>query len=74
MENKNQAQAKEEILLLVKQYYQNYMQPKSYQIGEKLSYAGRVFDEDEMVNLVDSSLDFWLTAGTYADRFEKSLA
>ena len=74
MENKNQAQAKEEILSLVKQYYQNYMQPKSYQIGEKISYAGRVFDEDEMVNLVDSSLEFWLTAGKYADRFEKSLA
>ncbi len=37
-------------------------------------YAGRVFDEREMIKLVDSSLDFWLTAGRYADQFEKELA
>lgn len=39
-----------------------------------ISYAGRVYDEKEMVNLVDSSLDFWLTAGRYTDQFEKELA
>lgn len=74
MQNKSQEQAKKEILSLVKQYYQDYMQPKAYQAGEKISYAGRVFDEDEMVNLVDSSLDFWLTSGRYADQFERDLA
>jgi len=37
-------------------------------------YAGRVFDENEMVNLVDSSLDFWLTAGRYAEEFESRFA
>jgi CDP-6-deoxy-D-xylo-4-hexulose-3-dehydrase len=40
----------------------------------KVDYAGRVFDDAELVNLVDSSLDFWLTAGRFADRFEKGLA
>ena len=36
--------------------------------------AGRVFDADEIVELVDSSLDFWLTAGRYADQFEREFA
>lgn len=39
-----------------------------------IPYAGRVYDEKELVSLVDASLDFWLTSGRYADRFEKSLA
>ena len=41
---------------------------------DSVRYAGRVFDEKEMQNLVDSSLDFWLTAGPYTRRFEKALA
>jgi CDP-6-deoxy-D-xylo-4-hexulose-3-dehydrase len=40
----------------------------------RIPYAGRVFDEEEIVHLIDASLDFWLTAGRYAERFEKSLA
>lgn len=36
-----------------------------------IPYAGRVFDEKEMISLVDSALDFWLTAGRFADQFEK---
>lgn len=37
-------------------------------------YAGRVFDEQEMINLVDASLDFWLTAGRFAEEFESRFA
>lgn len=40
----------------------------------KVSYAGRVFDEEEITNLIDSSLEFWLTTGRYADEFERSFA
>ena len=40
----------------------------------KINYAGRVFDEKEMISLVDSTLDFWLTAGRYARRFEKEFS
>ncbi|MBF0559536.1 MAG: DegT/DnrJ/EryC1/StrS family aminotransferase [Nitrospirae bacterium] len=40
----------------------------------KINYAGRVFDEKEMINLVDCSLDFWLTTGQYAERFENEFA
>ena len=39
-----------------------------------LPYAGRVYDEKEMISLVDASLDFWLTTGRYAEQFEKDLA
>jgi len=39
----------------------------------RINYAGRVFDEKEMINLVDSSLEFWLTYGRYSKEFEKKL-
>jgi len=39
-----------------------------------VNYAGRIFDQDELVNLVDASLDFWLTSGRFACEFEKKLA
>ena len=42
--------------------------------NDPVRYAGRVFNEGEMVNLVDSSLDFWLTAGRYAEQFEQGLS
>ncbi len=40
----------------------------------EVNYAGRVYDENELISLVDSSLDFWLTAGKYANKFEKDFA
>lgn len=69
----NKQQAKEEIFKLVEQYYKDYMQTPEYKEGDRISYAARVFDEKEMVNLVDSALDFWLTSGRYCDEFEKKL-
>lgn len=39
-----------------------------------IPYGGRVFDEQELINLIDSSLDFWLTAGAYAEKFEREFA
>jgi CDP-6-deoxy-D-xylo-4-hexulose-3-dehydrase len=47
---------------------------KPFVAGDRIPYAGRVFDEQEVSNLVDSSLDFWLTSGRYAERFEKEFA
>ena len=40
----------------------------------RVPYAGRVYDEKELCNLVDASLDFWLTAGRYSESFESDLA
>lgn len=69
---------KQEILAKTKEYYElvhKPMQDKAFVSGKsRVNYAGRVFDEKEMINLVDSSLDFWLTYGSYSKIFEKKLA
>ena len=49
-------------------------QKKEFHEGDRIPYASRVYDSREMVNLVDSSLEFWLTSGRYTDEFEKKLA
>ncbi len=67
-------EAREEILTLVAKYCETYQQPKPYTPGGRIPYASRVFDAEEMTALVDSSLDFWLTAGRYADQFEREFA
>lgn len=66
---------KREILELVKQYYkENHAPKKDFEPGARINYAGRVYDEEEMCNLVDAALDFWLTAGKYTKEFEEGLA
>lgn len=65
---------KKEILQLVKEYYKENHQKKTYEEGDRINYAGRVYDDEEMCNLIDSALDFWLTAGKYTNEFEKGLA
>lgn len=74
-EGMNEAKAREEILAIVKEYCNNYHnQKKTFEEGDRINYASRVYDAKEMENLVDSALDFWLTAGRYADQFEKEFA
>ncbi len=69
---------KEQIFALTKEYYKHIHQPKIHKpfnpASDRVNYAGRVFDESEMINLVDSALDFWLTYGHYSKTFEKRLA
>ncbi|HPV50211.1 MAG TPA: lipopolysaccharide biosynthesis protein RfbH, partial [Smithellaceae bacterium] len=56
-------------------YYKNKWGAKApFAAGDRVHYAGRVFDEAEVTNLIDSSLEFWLTAGRYAARLENELA
>ncbi len=45
-----------------------------FTLGDRIPYAGRVFDEKEIINLVESALDFWLTTGRYANKFERDFA
>lgn len=72
---KNSDEIKEEILKLVKDYYDvKESEKKPYQEGDKINYASRVYDANEMVNLVDSSLEIWLTSGRYTKQFETNLA
>ena len=73
-EQQNQQQAKEKILELVAEYCDRFHQKPAFQEGQRIPYASRVYDHDEMVNLVDSALEFWLTAGRYTDQFEKEFA
>lgn len=73
-ENKSEKEAREEILELVREYCGIYHGAKEYTAGDRIPYAKRVYDEAEMVNLVDSALEFWLTAGKYTERFEREFA
>ncbi len=64
-----------QILAPVKEYHTAKFAPKSFDpTKDMVHYAGRVFDAEEIVNLVDASLDFYLTANRYAERFEAEFA
>ena len=68
-------QLREQIAALVRQYYEEQFGGRAFTPGKDLiHYAGRVFDDQELTNLVDASLDFFLTANRYADRFESEFA
>jgi CDP-6-deoxy-D-xylo-4-hexulose-3-dehydrase len=70
-----QESMKNRIINLVKEYCDTYHnQDKPFKEGDRIPYASRVYDNEEMVNLVDSALEFWLTSGRYTDEFEKKLA
>jgi CDP-6-deoxy-D-xylo-4-hexulose-3-dehydrase len=65
---------KEEILSLVREYAREEHKRKAFVSGDKINYSGRVFDEKEVVNLVDSALEFWLTSGRFTKDFERKFA
>ncbi len=65
---------KQEIFQRVKRYYQIVHKPRAFvPFRTQVPYAGRVFEEQEMINLVDSALDFWLTLGPYGELFEQKM-
>jgi CDP-6-deoxy-D-xylo-4-hexulose-3-dehydrase len=66
---------REQVIKAARQYYEfKHKTKKPFAPGDRIPYAGRVFDEKEISVLVDSSLDFWLTTGRYAEQFEKDFA
>ena len=69
-------QLKEQILALTKEYGALLRdEGKDFIPGKsRVPYAGRIFDEEELTALVDSSLDFWLTHGRFSRDFESELA
>ena len=70
-----ESEMREKILGMVREYCDTFHnQKKEFKAGDRIPYASRVYDGDEMTNLVDSALDFWLTAGRYVDEFEKNFA
>ena len=65
---------KEEILKLTQKYYSLAHASRDFTPHKtRVNYAGRVFGPEELVNLIDSSLDFWLTLGPYGEVFEKKM-
>lgn len=65
---------RQSILAQVAEFYEEVHADRSFVAGEsKVNYAGRVFDEQEIQNMVSSVLDFWLTAGPYTYQFERKL-
>lgn len=74
-ENMTEEQARKEILGMVSDYCDKYHNiNKPFEPGDRITYASRVYDHEEMYNLVDSALEFWLTSGRYTDEFEKAFA
>ncbi len=75
MSQQTEQQARKEILDMVRDYCETYHNVKKpFEEGQRIPYASRVYDSAEMVNLVDSALEFWLTSGRYSEQFEKQLA
>lgn len=74
-EHMTEKEARDEILNMVEEYYRAFHQKKSgFREGDRISYAARVYDQEEMRNLADSALEFWLTSGRYTEQFERELA
>lgn len=73
--NDLEKQLRDNVFQAVRKHYEfKHKKAGSFIPGDRIPYAGRVFDEQEIVNLVDSALDFWLTTGRYAETFEKNFA
>lgn len=62
------------IEVAVKHYEVKHKKENKFTPGDRITYGGRVFDENEIINLIDSALDFWLTTGKYAEKFERDFA
>ncbi|WP_406699034.1 lipopolysaccharide biosynthesis protein RfbH [Singulisphaera sp. Ch08] len=74
-ENESSESLRRQILDLVRRYHATAFPPRPFEPGASaLPCAGRVFDDEELVHLVDSSLDFWLTTGRFAEQFEREFA
>lgn len=72
----SEQQARNEIKSLVSEYYEEFHKKsdKPFKPGDRIPYAGRIYDENEMCSLTDAMLDFWLTSGRFSDEFEKKFS
>jgi len=71
---KTEKEIRSEIFEHVREFYASKCQDVFIPGTSQINYAGRIYDEKELISLVDASLDFWLTTGRYAEQFEKDLA
>ena len=74
-EGSSEEDARKMIKAMVGEYYHAYKENKNgFKPGDRINYASRVYDENEMQRLTDAMLDFWLTTGRFAEEFEKEFA
>ena len=74
-EGSSEEDARKMIKAMVGEYYHAYKENKNgFKPGDRINYASRVYDENEMQSLTDAMLDFWLTTGRFAEEFEKEFA
>ena len=74
-DNMTKNEAEDHILGLVREYCEKFHNTeKEFKEGDRIPYASRVYGSEEMVNLVDSALEFWLTSGRYTKEFEEGLS
>ena len=74
-QDKSEKEVRKEILSIVEEYCDTFHNNEiPFEEGDRIPYASRVYDSKEMVNLVDSSLEFWLTSGRYTNKFEREFA
>lgn len=73
-EHMSEEEARKQILAQVAEYCDIYHKKKNFEEGDRIPYASRVYDHEEMCNLVDSALEFWLTSGRYTKEFEAAFA
>ncbi len=74
MNNPEQELRKQAIDAAIRYYKYKHEPRKDFEIGDRIPYGGRIFDENEIAAAVESSLDFWLTSGRFAAQFEKNFA
>lgn len=73
-EGMSETDARKQILDIVSEYCDAFHnQHKPFKPGDRITYASRVYDHEEMVNLADAALEFWLTSGHWTDQFEREL-
>ncbi|WP_100613696.1 lipopolysaccharide biosynthesis protein RfbH [Confluentibacter citreus] len=66
---------RKEIAVLVEKYTTEAYKPKAFVPGQSvIPPAGKVLGNAEIQNMVDASLDGWLTTGRFNTMFEKRLA
>lgn len=74
-EGMSEEDSRQQILSIVEDYCKKYHnKADAFQAGDRIPYASRVYDHNEMKNLVDSALEFWLTSGRYTEQFENEFA
>ena len=75
MKKNSESALREKVLEATKEYYDVVLkQNKNFKSGDRVGYGGRIYDEEEVLNLMHSTLDFWLTAGRFSKKFEKEFA